>query len=216
MVGMTAIMAGAAIAGAGAQIISGNKAAKAQKQAANASIAEERRQYDLTRADFAPWRETGQGALAKLASMYNVGPAGTTAPGADQGAYGGFFESPGYRFRLDEGNRAVQRSASASGLLRSGAAMKAIDRYSQGLASSEYNSFADRLAQMAGLGQQATGATAAAGQAATQGIVNAYGQIGNARASSYANIGSAINGGINNALSAYLYFNQPKKMPGGI
>jgi hypothetical protein len=198
---------GAAVIGGGAQILSGNKAAKAQQKAANLTIAEERRQYDQTRADFAPWRETGVSALGKLAGMYGVGasgaPSGTADPNA--AAYGGFFTSPGYEFRRDEGNKAIERSAASRGLLRSGAAVKAIDRYTQGLASSEFNSFADRLASLAGVGQSATGATAAAGQAATQGIAGAYGMAGNARASSYLNTGSAVNTGINNALQAYLW-----------
>jgi hypothetical protein len=144
--------------------------------------------------------------------MYGVGGAPGAAPANGEGtdnptadAYGGFFTSPGYRFRLDQGNQAVQRSAAARGILGSGATMKAIDRYSQGLASSEYGSFADRLAQIAGFGQNATNATVAAGQASTQGIASAYGAAGNARASSYANVGSAINGALNNAGAAYLY-----------
>lgn len=201
-------IAGAAVVGAGTSIISGNKAAKAQTKAADQQIAEERRQYDLDRADLAPWRETGASALSKLAGMYGVGGTPTNGEGTadpNAGAYGGFFTSPGYQFRLDEGNKAVERSAAAKGLLRSGAAVKAIDRYSQGLASSEYDAFTNRLMGLAGLGQNATNATVQAGQNATSGIVNAYGAAGNARASSYANTGSAINSGINNALSAYLY-----------
>jgi hypothetical protein len=54
--------------------ITGSKAAKAQKQAADQQVAEYRRQYDTSRADLAPWRETGASALSKLAGMYGVGP----------------------------------------------------------------------------------------------------------------------------------------------
>jgi hypothetical protein len=207
---LAAAVIGAAVVGGAATMITGSKAAKAQQQAANQQITEERRQYDQSRADLAPWRDTGSAALSKLAGMYGVGSGTTATTGAagsttgDQ-AYGGFFTSPGYQFRLDQGNQAVQRSAASRGLLASGATVKAIDRYSQGLASSEYNNFSDRLAQIAGFGQNATNATVAAGENATAGIVGAYGRAGDARASSYANTGSAINGTINNALSAYLY-----------
>jgi hypothetical protein len=205
---LAAAVIGAAVVGGAATMITGSKAAKAQTHAADQQVAEERRQYEQDRTDLAPWRDTGSAALSKLAGMYGVGGPTSTAGAAGStgdGAYGGFFTSPGYQFRLDQGNQAVQRSAAARGLLGSGAAVKAIDRYSQGLASSEYGAFSDRLAQIAGFGQNATNATVAAGQNATAGIVGAYGRAGDARASSYANTGSAINGTINNALSAYLY-----------
>lgn len=210
---LAAAVLGAAVIGGVTTAITGSKAAKAQQQAADQQVAEYRRQYDTSRADLAPWRDTGASALSKLAGMYGVGSGTTSTAGAagdatgstGDPAYGGFFTSPGYQFRLDQGNQAVQRSAAARGILASGATMKAIDRYSQGLASSEYGAFSDRLAQIAGFGQNATNATVAAGETATQGIAGAYGRAGDARASSYANTGSAINGTINNALSAYLY-----------
>jgi hypothetical protein len=148
--------------------------------------------------------------------MYGVGQNGAggdpmAGAGTDQMApasnanYGGFFASPGYNWRRDQGVQAVERSAASRGLLGSGAAVKAIGRYADGLASSEYQNFGDRLAQMAGFGQAATNTTVQAGQNATQGIVNAQTMAGNARASSYANIGSSINSGLNNAMSAYLF-----------
>src|SRR5690606_7201949 len=62
----------------------------------DAAIAESRRQYDQTRADFAPWRAVGQGALQQLARTMNISvPANTWAtdvgapqPGAGQTATG--------------------------------------------------------------------------------------------------------------------------------
>lgn len=227
-----AAIAGAAIVGAGASIVGGNKAANAQKDAASQAAAaqeratqlqieEARRQYDLTRADYAPYRQVGYGALDKLASMYGVtktGADGKPIAGAAPAAMtdGGFTASPGYQFRLNEGIKAAERSAAARGSLASGGTMKAIQRYGEGLAASEYDAFANRLASLAGVGQSATGSTAAAGQAASGAIGGAIGAngaaqagaamaAGNARASSYANTASSINSGINNLASLYLY-----------
>ena len=45
---------------------------------------------------------------------------------------------PGYQFRLEEGNKAIERKASARGFLQSGRTMKSLGRHSQGLASQEY------------------------------------------------------------------------------
>jgi hypothetical protein len=198
-------MAGATVIGAGASIISGNKAAKATEQASAATVAENRRQYDLTRADFAPWRDVGGGALSKLAGMFGVAAPGAGSATSAAAPYGGFFESPGYRWQLDQGVQAAERSAASRGLLRSGAAIKAITRYGEGLAASDYNSFADRLSQIAGLGQAATGQTAAAGAQSAALSGQALMNAGNTRASSYLNTGNAISSGVGNMAAAYLY-----------
>lgn len=187
-----AAIAGAAVLGSATSMITGSKAAKAQKNAANAQIAEQRRQYDQDRADWAPWRATGESALARLNNEMTGGA--TTA----------FTQTPGYDFRLSEGVKAAERSAAARGRLGSGATMKAVQRYGEGLASAEYGDWWNRNAGLAGVGQQATAATSQAGQNAANNITGALGSAGNARASAYANTGSAINSGINNVLSAYL------------
>jgi hypothetical protein len=206
---------GAAVLGAGASIISGNKAAKAQTKAADKSIANEKYFYDTSRNDFAYAREAGKSATSALMRAYGLsgptlGSAGST-PGAagteggiDSGAYGGFFASPGYQFRYDEGLKAIDRGAAARGILHSGGTIKAEQRYGEGLAASEYDAYTARLAQLAGLGQSATAGTTAAGSAAAGNISNALIASGNARASSYANTGSAINSGLNNVMTAYL------------
>ena len=230
---------GAAVLGAGASIIGGNKAAKAQQKGADQASATERYMYDTTRADYAPWRAAGATALTALMNLYGLPapaatPAGsqttpetgaarrsgrwfedsgdraatatpTPAPAAPVGPYGGLRTSPGYQFRLDEGIKAIDRSASARGLRRSGGTAMAVQRYGEGLAASEYDSYASRLAQLSGFGQSATAGTAAAGASAAQAIGNAQMAAGNARASSYLNTASSINSGLNNAVTAYGY-----------
>lgn len=219
-----AAIAGAAVIGGAASIISGNKAAKAQTEGTNAAIAaserttqaqieEARRQYDQTRADWAPYRDVGYGALGKLAAMYGVN---SDSKGYGYVGDGGFTASPGYEFRRDEALKAIDRGAVARGNYYSGGHDKAVMRYADGLAASEYDAYASRIAQLAGIGQAATGSTAAAGQGASNAIMGAYGAngqmvgnaamaAGNARASSYANTGNAINSTVNNLASLYLF-----------
>lgn len=191
-----AAVVGAAVIGAGATMIAGSKAAKAQKNAANAQIAYAERRDEQTRTDYAPWRQVGASALDRLAGEYGL----NGQPASSQ-----FTTSPGYEFRRDEGIKAVERSAASRGLLGSGAAVKAVERFAEGNAASEYGDYWNRLSGLAGTGQAATNSTAQAGMGYTSMINNATQQAGNARASSYANTGSAINTGINNVLSAYLY-----------
>ena len=56
-------------------------------------------------------------------------------------------EDPGYKFRMDEGTKALEGSAAARGGLLSGAALKEMGRYSQGLASQEYDAASGRRRQ---------------------------------------------------------------------
>ncbi len=204
---MVAVAIGAAaVVGAGTTLATGSKAAKAQKNAANQQITESRREYDTSRADYAPWRDTGKAALDRMASIYGLNPtAGGSGAPATAPDYSSFYASPDYNFRYGEGLKAIDRGAAASGLLHSGAAVKAEERFGSGIAAGEFGNYWNRLAGVAGVGQAATDTTTQAGMNATGQINNAYQQAGNARASSYANTGSAVNSGINNVLSAYLY-----------
>lgn len=190
-----------AVVGAGASIYSGNKAAKAQKQAADTQVAESRRQYDQDRADMAPWRDTGKSALEVMSREYGLN--GQTA-GAG-GSSSQFFASPDYKFRQEQQGKALERMQAARGMWNSGATRTALMERSGELASQEYGNWWNRLSGLAGTGQAATTTTMQAGQNATNSINNATQQAGNARASAYANTGSSINSGVNNVLSAYLF-----------
>lgn len=121
---------------------------------------------------------------------------------------------PGYAFRLTEGQKALDRSAAARGGLQSGSALKAAARFGQDYASNEYgNAYTrfntdqstkfNRLASLAGIGQTANAASAAAGQnyanqaggyamtnAANQG--NAALAAGNARGAGYTGLANAL------------------------
>jgi hypothetical protein len=79
------IAGGAALAGA---VYSSNQAKKAGSAAAagsDAAIAEQRRQFDLTRSDTAPYRQIGAGALSLLGAPYGLltGPTNGFGPGGE-------------------------------------------------------------------------------------------------------------------------------------
>lgn len=213
----TAILGAAAIGAVGSSMAAKSQASAArdaaglQAQATRESVAEQRRQYNQTRKDFAPWREVGRTALTELGALYGVGEKGMVAPEVQQAAYDRFREAPGYQFAFDEGIRALDRSASAGGRLMGGGYGRELVRYGQGIADQQFNTYADRLAALAGTGQSSTAATANAGAnaaanigsmtmagAAAQG--NAMMAAGTARASGYAGIANAANSGVNNYL----------------
>jgi hypothetical protein len=91
--------------------------------------------------------------------------------GADMQAY-----DPGYQFRLQEAQKALMRSQSASGGMRSGGAAKALAAQQQNLASDEFNNAFNRFQQgraqtfgilsgAAGLGERANSMALNAGNA---------------------------------------------------
>jgi hypothetical protein len=128
-----------------------------------------------------------------------------------------FTQDPGYQFRLDEGQKAIERSAAARGGLQSGSALKAAARFGQNLGSQEYQNAFNRyqvnrsnqlnpLQSLMGSGQSATNTlTSAAGQQGQNQASNIY-NAGNARASGYIGSSNALAGalqGIGNTASNY-------------
>jgi hypothetical protein len=194
---------GSAVLGVGGSIIGANAAGKAaDKQAAAASEATalQREQFNQTRADQQPWRDAGAKALSGLADA----DFSRDFKSAD------FQQDPGYAFRMAEGQKALERSAAARGVLQSGGTLKALTRYSQGVASDEYNNAynrfnADRdrrfnrLSSIAGVGQTANSQIAAAGQnyanqagSNMMGAANAQAAAGMAAANGWSNTLSGL------------------------
>ena len=102
VIGSSIIGAGASLLAGGAQARSADRAATLAAQATDTSTEELRRQYNLTREDFAPYRETGTTALALYGGLYGVGREGMLSPEEMEDARGRFMETPGYEFRYDE------------------------------------------------------------------------------------------------------------------
>lgn len=151
-----------------------DNATKAQTQASQATIAEQKRQYDLSRSDQMPWLNAGKNSLAQMQAL-------------NSGDYSSFNASPDYQWTLSEGMKGLDRSAASRGRLYSGGYGEDLTRYAQGAASTQYNNYYNKLQSMADQGQ--TQATQLGNLGST--YANAYGNsqnnIGNARASGYAN-----------------------------
>jgi len=157
---------------------------------------------DKALGEFAPYEGQAQNAYTTYGNALGLNGAERTA--AAQSAYS---TSPGYQFQMDQGLQALERSASARGMLASGNTSAYILGYSQGLASQDYSSWLDRLN---GLGQQGVGiAGAKAGIQTGTGskayetadsradlIYNAATSAGNAQASATAAEGQGILGAI--------------------
>ena len=105
-----------------------SSAANTQAQATQEALALQQGQYDQTRADLKPYRQTGKAAnsllnsqLPQLSSQFDPTEANLQS-------------TPGYQFDLSQGLKSTQNSAAARGLGISGAALKGADTYATGLA----------------------------------------------------------------------------------
>lgn len=133
-----------------------------------------------------------------------------------------FQEDPGAQYRIDQANKALERSAAARGNLLSGGTLQGVSELNQNLASQEYgnayNRFTNdqttrynRLANIAGLGQTATNTTAQLGANAASASGEYGTQSANATAAGILGQSNATTSGINsvgNALNNYNNFNQ--------
>lgn len=173
---------GAAIGAAGVlggALISSNSAGNAadsQASSSAAAIAEQQRQFDLTRGDEAPYRAAGTQALGQLQTSIN-----TPTTAAD------VMSDPGYQFGLSQGQLGLDRKAAAAGGRVSGASLKAASSYATDYATTGYNAAyqrgqdrLNRLATLAGIGQTATGTGVAAGTNSANQISGLIDSQGNA------------------------------------
>lgn len=170
---------------------SSKKAARAAAAAAAAAAAEMRRAKAAAIGYQKPYEESGRQGL-NLLTQYLTGDPIATQQRLEQ--------TPGYQFRLSQGQTAMQNLLASRGGLKSGAAMKALEEYAQGTASQEFGNQVNYLQGLAGIGQNAATAMSNAelfagsnmANAAQQGILGA----GMAMANRDAQMGNIIGGGL--------------------
>ncbi len=149
-----------------------------------------------------PFVSLGYGATNPLAQLTGTVEGGNplTAPLTKPFTPGDLTTTPGYQFQLDQGERATQQALTATGLGRSGNAVKAANDYAQGLAGTTYQTqLGNYLAQnqqtynmLGGLVQSGSAAAANVGGAGlqSQSQANAL-TTGGAAASAAGIVGSA-------------------------
>lgn len=224
-------MAWAAVASAGISLVGGammsdgaSGASDAQAQSSAESIAEQRRQYDQTRSDNAPFRETGVAANARLRQLLGLDSGYS---GTDSGSLLRKFNSTdlnadpvynsGLEFGAKEGADGINARAIATGGYDSGATLKALTRfgndYGSTKANDSYNRYNtdttnifNRLSGVSGTGQTATNAVTAAGTNMANNISNDITGAGNARAAGIVGGANAWGGalsGVSGAINNY-------------
>lgn len=154
------------------------EAGKVQAAASEEAVAEQRRQFDISQEQFAPFREAGVSALEQQQALL-----GLSGQEAEQQALSQFQESPGQAFLRQRQERALLRNASAIGGLGGGNVRTALQEQAAGIASTQLGDFQNRLASLTGSGQTATSNLAQLGGQTAANIGAALQQAGAARAS---------------------------------
>lgn len=159
------------------------------------------------------------GSMGQNGYKYTAPQTGTNADGTPSAngittpsgpSMAGFFASPDYTFRRDEGMRGLERSAAARGGAFSGNAIRGLTDFNSNLAAGEYGSYFNRLASIAGIGQTAANNGSQMSMANGNNISNLLNQQGQDRASGIAARTSGIAGALNNGMNMWSYFNQPR------
>lgn len=218
---------------ADAQVAASDTASAAQLQATRESIAAQKEAFNKQLELQAPFREAGLKGQNRLMDLLGVS-GNTKAEGygsmATPFSAQDMYNDPGYAFRLNEGIKALDRSAAARGGLLSGAQLKAVNRYGQEYAANEYaNAFNRQQLQRASLlnplqsltGQAQTSANTLSNAAGNLGagesaallaggnaIANNAIGAGNARASGYVGSANAWGNTVGNLTNAYVGYQQ--------
>jgi hypothetical protein len=168
-----------------------------QQATAREALAENKRQFGVVQEGFAPYSEIGEEFLPKLSEFM-------------KGNYDDFLESPDYKFTLAEGEKALGRKQSAAGSRYGGKALKEAAGYAEGLASTQVDSYFNKLFNTVGIGANAaagTGNAAIASGNTSAGIhsnlMQSQGNTGNTVAGIQSNAGTNL---------ASIYSNQGNTM----
>ena len=206
---IAAAIAGSAVVGGVISSNASKSAAQTQANAANNSTALQKAMYDQTRADQAPYRQSGYHALDTITAMQPQFTHEFNANDLNANL------APNYEFQKQQGNAAFNNAASVTGGLVGGNALKGLVDYNQNAAASAYqqayNNYTsnqtnifNRLSNIAGLGQTANANTGSAGAAYSGGIANSMNAAGAAQAAGIVGSANAITGGLNNIGNMYL------------
>lgn len=199
VVGVAAVTGAATLGSAYIQSKSAKEAAETQSEAAEAGIAEQRRQFDAMQQVLSPYVQAGESAMSQQQAML-----GLQGPEAQRAAIEAISSSPEMAALVQQGENSILQNASATGGLRGGNVQGALAQFRPQALSSLINQQYSRLggitqmgqASAAGVGAGAmqTGATVA-DLLAQQGAASAGGQIAAGQAYS-AVPGALVSGGL--------------------
>lgn len=181
--GVSAIAGGA---GALAQSSAAKSASRAQTDAANQAIYEQRDAREQMRALLQPYVNAGDPALRGILDL-----AGLSGPGSQQAAFMQQEQSPLFQGLAQQGENAILQNASATGGLRGGNVQGALAQFRPALLNQFIEQQYGRMAGIANLGQKAAAGVGTNIQNTASNIGTQFGNIGAAQAGRAIGVGNA-------------------------
>jgi len=174
--------------GPATQLAGGYMGSQAAEKASDSQLEAAREAMALNE----PFRQGGMKGMNRLLDVLglsdNTGAAGYGSAAKDF-SMADFQADPGYAFRQGEGEKALQRAASAGGLLGSGKYLKDSMRFNQDLASTEYGNAFNRFQTQRASKLNPLQSLMGAGQTSANTVADYRTQAGNAQAAG--TVGSA-------------------------
>lgn len=183
---VTGISAGASLLGQSSANRAASSAQASQERAAARGIAEQRRQFEASRAMLAPFVQGGTDAFAQQGIL-----AGLGTPEEQQAAIAAIEAGPQFGAMVQQGENAILQNAAATGGLRGGNTQGALAQFRPAVLSQLIDQQYSRLGGLATIGQNSAAMTGAQGMQLGQNVSGLYGQQGAAQA------GRALAGGAN-------------------
>jgi hypothetical protein len=171
------IVGGSQLIGSSMQSSSAGQAAGIQSGAAEAGIAEQRRQFDALQSLLKPYTEAGLPALEQQQSFL-----GLRGPEAERAAIERISGGERFKALAEQGEGALLQRASATGGLRGGNVQAALAQFRPQLLSNLIEEQYGRLGGLTSMGQRSAAGVGAAGTETGVNVANLLGQQGAAQA----------------------------------
>lgn len=183
------VVGGSQVVGGMIQSSAASDAAGAQTAAAEAGIAEQRRQFDLVQQLLKPYVEVGTPALQQQQALI-----GLQGQEAQQQAISALEQGAGFQARVRQGEEALLQRASATGGLRGGNIQAALAQFRPQMLQQEIETQYGRLGGLTSLGQQSAAGVGTAGLQTGARVAGLYGDVGAAQAGKELAQGQAMAG----------------------
>ena len=171
------IVGGSQLIGSSMQSSAAGQAAGIQSGAAEAGIAEQRRQFDALQSLLKPYTEAGLPALEQQQSFL-----GLRGPEAERAAIERISGGERFKALAEQGEGALLQRASATGGLRGGNVQAALAQFRPQLLSNLIEEQYGRLGGLTSMGQRSAAGVGAAGTETGVNVANLLGQQGAAQA----------------------------------
>jgi hypothetical protein len=218
------VVGGSQLIGSSMQAKAAGQAADVQSQAAEAGIAEQRRQFDALQTLLKPYVDVGVPAMTEYAEYAEAGPkafeqqqalAGVLGPERQKEAIAQIESGGGFQASVQAGEEALLQRASATGGLRGGNIQAALSQFRPQMLQEEIERQYGRLGGFSDIGRETQANLLKIGQAAAAGVGAQGVETGTNISNLLAQQGAAQAGGTLGKAKAYgQLFNLPAQMLG--